>query len=211
MVDRGTVVKYRASVTLDPQKVTNLNTPSQVIHAFLVSLQSNLANGGLLLIDYKISQASGPYQYLCSFTLQTTHDFRSKQAIVTQVNNQITQVTGTAPRWSADPPVGNTGCSPLSGAGGSWSDWFHNALFGTLTACQKNAGTAQETAALIQAGANPTDAASQAQLDWTQTLTINGADPSQTPSLAIPALGIGTVMIGILLLAVFVFARGSRL
>jgi hypothetical protein len=235
MIDRGKVVKYQASVTLDPSKVTEYNTPASPIRAFLVSLQGNLAQMGLLIISYKISKASGKYQFVCSFILQTSRQFVSKQDIVATVDNQITQTTGNTPRWSMDPPVSGgayagasvcaTCCATSTLGLNPWARftaWIHNAAYGTLNCCQANALTAQERNALIQAGLNPCVAAVQARLDVNTTLGQNCAAPSQScfwnspglsnikkfvPAIGLPFLGIA---LGVLLLVVFVNAKASH-
>jgi hypothetical protein len=235
MIDRGTVVKYRASVTIDPSQVTELNTPAIPVRAFLVSLQGNLETGGLLMLDYKIRKATGKYQYDCIFTLQTMRDFSSKQSIVNLATNQIAQTTGVQPRWAVDPPVGGgayAGASvcaqtcEISTLGlNPWdrfTAWIHNATYGTLNCCQARALANQETATLVQAGMSPCQAAAQAAADVQATLSASCAAPNQScfwnsagvkgikksvPMFALPALGI---LLAVFLLAIFVNAKASH-
>lgn len=60
------------------------------------------------------------------------------------------------------------------------ADFFHNAIYGTLSPDQKAALIEQETTGIVNAGGDPTTAASQAQADVTGVLTMDNADPSQS-------------------------------
>lgn len=71
---------------------------------------------------------------------------------------------------------------------GAISDFLWNAATGTLSSDQKAALQQQETQGIIQAGGDPSQAASQAASDVTTVLTQNNADPSQASIFNNPGL-----------------------
>lgn len=117
------------------------------------------------------------------------------------------------PAVAATPP-GNPASPSL------WSeftDFLHNATYGTESDSQKAQLIQQEQASLVQAGMAPAQAQTKATSDVTNMLLVNNADPSQSsffgspgvqgliPTIPGPSLGeiiaIGAaVSIGILLL-----------
>jgi hypothetical protein len=68
--------------------------------------------------------------------------------------------------------------------GSTFGEILDNALTGTLTQGQSAAIQQNETSGLIQAGMNPSAAATQAQSDVNTVLTMNNAAPSQAWSWA---------------------------
>lgn len=89
-------------------------------------------------------------------------------------------------------------CSPCvtpcnAGFFGNFANWLHNAIYGTLSCCQKQQIVANESTALVNAsngnngeyGCNLSYSCAQssAQSDVTNSLTLDNADPSQSSLL----------------------------
>lgn len=83
---------------------------------------------------------------------------------------------------------------------------IHNAIYGTLSTCQKNAVVSQGAGELVNAGVDPTAAIAASGQSATSNLTANNADPSQSNFFAsagfqkvLPFLALG---FGLLILVV---------
>jgi hypothetical protein len=95
--------------------------------------------------------------------------------------------------------------------GSSFTDILSNALTGTLTQGQADALQQNETSQLIQAGANPSAAATQSQSDVNTVLTMNNAAPSQAWSWAsLSTLEKGLIIGGGVLVTILIFSVVKR-
>lgn len=75
---------------------------------------------------------------------------------------------------------------PTSSGISLWNNiagFFHNAVYGTLTSAQKQDLINAQAQAVIAAGGDATQAATQAQQDVTAALVEDNADPSQSDFL----------------------------
>lgn len=106
MLPRGTILGYKASVTIVPSQLSCQTTYPNPIKGFIQAMQSKLLTANLLMLNYSVKKAAGPNQFYCAFTLQTMTDlFPSNQAVVNQVGALVATETNATPRVSEDPCV----------------------------------------------------------------------------------------------------------
>lgn len=187
---------------------------------FLHALQGGLEQAGFTLDRFKIA-GKMPNLQLAIVVTPSKNSFTT-QSVKAIIDRIIAQQAGTYPSWSMD-PCGVCTCIVPCNAGffASIGNFFHNAVYGTLSTCQKNQLIASEAGGLTKASAGsicPASATKIACSDVTGSLLSNSADPAQSSILGSSGLACleknlsmyGVIALVILGVFVFVYAKGSR-